>query len=1116
MAIKRPDIYEHNNPNYAIADSDFVRGGIRTAVSGLTALYALTPNIDQLKEHSTIVYVSGETKYYILVDIANVGNVGGWNEFQTGSGSGTITGGTNGLSTSGANIILGGILLSGTTINTNNNDLIISNINDFQVSTTGNTNLIGIDNTGILMTYSGTSVSLESNAGLTYEGDYRNEFTEYSLPDVGYITGLTSNYLKLDQNTPQNVTGSQPVFDEGISLGQTPSSSEISGHTVGRMYYDDNYKTVSMDIGSETTLQVGQESIRYVYNATGSEIKISSIVYINGVHSGSGTDTVTIALAVASGITTSEVLGMTTQNILNNGFGFVTTYGNINNIDTASSSSQYSGMTVGDKIYLSSTELGGVTNTPPSSPNIEVHIGRLITKNIIEGKVFVAIHPTLRLNDLVDVSTPTPIVDNVLKYNGIEWIDAPLSTSSASAGVSFYASTPIIHNRTKPTGLSQDGTSGNGVEIISMSKIPVVTGGTQYVSGLTNASETRTIVSSEYLQPLGKSIIDSGTWTFYSYVKVNSVGGGSVTTLTRQVYQIVPISGGTVTTSGSGTNSRSVAITSNQFNGTYFSATTTNINASWLRTSSGIYQISSITDNNNINIIVPTGYSNEITITGATIWNKLFAAPTTPTLTTTLTLYEGSITQGAFIIDINDRLGTISYITTDTTPRIVTGTFNGTTHASYFNTPLVTTHNDLAGLQGGISTERYHITSAQVTNLNNQSGVNTGDETKSTIESKLTDEIFTHYHPYSGLTGKPDLNIYQTISGFTGYTATTQPIIDSVITGATNFGIGIPVYSGSTDRNLQFNTIVGSGGTTVQKVGNEIIINSTSASGSQQYSGETPSAVDLCGINIGYELTGKTVSCILQDLLVPELYGNITAPSISINLTYSGIHEIGCNISQTVQGTFNQGYIDPQYCSISDKRSGLPNAYSFTGTGMPVPFQLCTASLATQNIASYNVISGSQTWGVCTRYDAGQPALGSKGTEYCAALVSGCTNQSMDSITGILPWYWGTNAGSSITGNDVAAGTKTVANVGASTPITYNATTEYLWFAAPAGTTNKTKWWVCAANAGDIGGTGNLWAASCSVAVTSAQACWAGCSYDVYVTCGITTTAAGIVMCLYY
>jgi len=1114
MAIKRPDIYEHNNPNYAIVDSDFVRGGLRTPVADLTALYALSPKLDQLKEHSTIVYVTGETKYYILVDIANIGNENGWNEFQTG-GAGTITGGTNGLSTSGANIILGGNLLSGTTINANNNNLSITNINDFQISTSGNTNLIGIDNSGILLTYSGVSVSLETNGGLTYGGNYRTNFTEFSLPDVGYITGLTSNYLKLNQTIPQNICGGQPIFHEGLTFDPTPSPALISGHTRGRMYYDDNYETISVDIGNETTLQIGQEMIRYVYNATGNIIPNGALVYTNGVHTSGGVDTVTVDLAIATGITHSAVIGMTTQEIGINDFGFITTQGNVNGLNTLTNP-QYSGMSVGDKIYLSPYIAGGVTNIQPTAPDININIGRLLTKDTTNGKIFVNISPSLGLNDLVDVSVASPLVDYVLKYNGVEWIDAPLSTSSASAGISFYAATPYIQTRTAPVGLSQDGTQGNGIEIISMSKIPVVTGGTQYISGITNAGQTRTIAASEYPFALGKSLIDSGTWTFFSYAKVDNVGGGSITTATRQVYQVTPISGGTLTTSGSGTNSRTATITSNQFSGIYFTATTTNTNASWLRTSSGIYQISAISNNNSVTIIVPTGYVNETAITGATIWNKLFAAPPTPTLTTTLTLYEGATTQGAFVINSIDRLGAISFITTDTTPRIVTGTFNGTEYASYFNSPLVTVHNDLAGLQGGTSDYRGHITLAQNTIINNQSGINTGDETKSTIESKLTGEIFTHYHPYSGLTGKPDLSVYQSISGFTAYTATTQPILDSAITGATNNGTGTPIYSGESNNNLQFNTIVGSGGTNIQKIGDNIVISSSTSTEGQLYVGESPSAVNLCGITIGYELTGKTVSCILQDLLVPELYGTITAPSIGINLTYSGILEIGCNISQTVTGNFNQGCINPQYCSVSDKRSGLPNAYSFTGTGMPVPFQLCTNLSASENIASYNVVSGVQTWGVCTRYDAGYPALGSKGTEYCAALNSGCTSQTTASITGILPWYWGTSATQTINGTAVANGNKNVAVVGTSTPIIFNATTEYLWFAAPAGTTSKTKWWVCAANAGDIGGTGNLWANACSVSVTSAEGCWASCSYDVYVTCGITTTATGIPMCLYY
>lgn len=78
MAIKRPDIYEHNNPNNAISDSDFVRGGIRTKVPNLPALGALASKADQMKEYATFVWVESENKYYVLVDKNNIGNINGW------------------------------------------------------------------------------------------------------------------------------------------------------------------------------------------------------------------------------------------------------------------------------------------------------------------------------------------------------------------------------------------------------------------------------------------------------------------------------------------------------------------------------------------------------------------------------------------------------------------------------------------------------------------------------------------------------------------------------------------------------------------------------------------------------------------------------------------------------------------------------------------------------------------------------------------------------------------------------------------------------------------------------------------------------------------------------
>lgn len=338
---------------------------------------------------------------------------------------------------------------------------------------------------------------------------------------------------------------------------------------------------------------------------------------------------------------------------------------------------------------------------------------------------------------------------------------------------------------------------------------------------------------------------------------------------------------------------------------------------------------------------------------------------------------------------------------------------------------------------------------------------------------------------------------------------------------AANEGTGEDIFLGQTGTTLYFKRIRGSGATTVSTVGGTLIVSSTltGGTGGGTYNLSSPSAIPLGGICAGTVLTGKTSFQLFEELLVPELCGTITAPSLSIGLTCTGIKEIGCVLSQTITGTFSRGSISPQYCSVSPFRSGCVNAYCLCGCGMSAGFQACTVSPASQTNASYTVIGGAQSWGGCARYDAGSPALGSKGTLFCAALTSGCTLGTPLSITGILPWYYGVSASGTITGSDIANAcmAKTVAVVGASTPITYNAVTQFLWFAAPTGSyTTKTKWWVCAANAGNIGGTGELWKQQGTVSVTSAESCWSGCSYDVYVTCGITTTAVGIPMCLYY
>ena len=451
--------------------------------------------------------------------------------------------------------------------------------------------------------------------------------------------------------------------------------------------------------------------------------------------------------------------------------------------------------TAGDVLYLSAAIPGKLRVGTPDPPNLEIRVGRLITKSATVGRVNVRIYQGYRLNDLVDVVAPTPTLDDVIRFNGTSWINSSPAAMSAGPNIAFYNSTPVFNSQVSPSGLKQDGTAGNGIRINSLSKTPVtsvssivtisiganatitwanhglpisapivfsttialptgITAGTTYyilstsyatgsfristavegsavtTSGsqsgvqtctateLTAAgaadTDTRAFVAWIYNTPIGRTSITSGVWDFTTYVGVNDVGGGRVTTLTRAIYQVVPVSSGSVTITALGTNTRTATITSGQFVGTYFMAHATNTIASYLQTPSGIFQISAIASTNSATIIVPTGYSNESTVT-FNIWNHLFSV-TSATITNISPNY-GMITmkvaQPAFTVAATDKLGQMGFVTSNHATT-VTVAYNGTAHNTNFTTPLIVLHNNLEGLNaaGG---NYQHLTDAQLT-----------------------------------------------------------------------------------------------------------------------------------------------------------------------------------------------------------------------------------------------------------------------------------------------------------------------------------------------------------------------------------------------------------------
>jgi hypothetical protein len=319
------------------------------------------------------------------------------------------------------------------------------------------------------------------------------------------------------------------------------------------------------------------------------------------------------------------------------------------------------------------------------------------------------------LDDLTDVVISTPAVDEFLRYNGAAWVNGAGATSSAGPGIEFFNATPnLIAANTQ-----------NEFAVNSLSKTPIVTA-EQTISG-TATSNTVAFAAWLYNTALGRTTIDAGIWQFETYCAVNSIAGGRVTTLTRQIYCAKPFATGTVTITGTGTSRTATASAGTPFAVTEIDASATNTTASYLQTPNGLFQITARTSDTAVTINTLSTYTNESAVAG-TVWKKLFGATTSPVTATgtNYSLSSFSTSQASFTIDATCKLGAISFVTSNNTTTL-TLTYNGNTRNSHFTTPLITLHNNLAGLQGGAANEYYHMTSAQATVLGNTSGTNTGD-----------------------------------------------------------------------------------------------------------------------------------------------------------------------------------------------------------------------------------------------------------------------------------------------------------------------------------------------------------------------------------------------------
>ena len=215
-------------------------------------------------------------------------------------------------------------------------------------------------------------------------------------------------------------------FDTGAS--HTP--------VLGELVWDDAENTLDLGLTDGVVLQLGEEQL---INAKAvEEIKNGQVVYASGaVGAGSGKIEVSLySASSAEGVdpgATDELffVGMATQDIALNNFGYITTFGKVRGVsvsgggsvdttvvgpENTNASSSDPDWELGTVLYISASA-GRLTNTKPISPNKIIPTAMVIGVNGNQRTLFTRYEHGYHIDELHDVRVTNVQSGDILTYN---------------------------------------------------------------------------------------------------------------------------------------------------------------------------------------------------------------------------------------------------------------------------------------------------------------------------------------------------------------------------------------------------------------------------------------------------------------------------------------------------------------------------------------------------------------------------------------------------------------------------------------------------------------------------------------------------------------------------
>lgn len=202
----------------------------------------------------------------------------------------------------------------------------------------------------------------------------------------GYLTASDWNtfYAKANSGTNSDITSltgltggiATPDF---ISFDTTPETVPTAP---GSLYWDaaDGNQTLSLIMAnSDAVQQIGEET--YYRIKASSAITEGQVVMFTGTVGASGALTGAPATGLTAA-TASYIMGVATQSIALNGWGYVTHFGLVRGLNT-------NAWVDGTILYYDPTVTGGLTSSIPAAPNAKVQVCAVVYQSASNGSLFI-------------------------------------------------------------------------------------------------------------------------------------------------------------------------------------------------------------------------------------------------------------------------------------------------------------------------------------------------------------------------------------------------------------------------------------------------------------------------------------------------------------------------------------------------------------------------------------------------------------------------------------------------------------------------------------------------------------------------------------------------------